>query len=167
MKKIAVLAIVSMLFLGCGQEYYTVLITNNSTKTVKYTYNGIDDTLNTSTSKTYEVKAYTQPPQNIIDNNGIASIKMERRNDTITFTDATSLNLKVLNKLPVALTIKADNYIANNTSTELTISANAENTSAKIYTRNPRFTATTTSNAHYAIKYTVKIDGNDMSVTIE
>ena len=157
-------ATVVIFLISCGKEFYSVSITNNSTKTVSYTYNDISDTLATSSSKTYEVKAYTQPPKNITDEHGIASLKMEHRDDHFIFTAATPLDLHVINKLPTAITIKANNFIDNNNnSTELTIEANGESTGAKIYTKSPKFTSTSL----YPIIVKFTIAGNVMSVIIE
>jgi hypothetical protein len=156
-------ATVVIFLISCGKEFYSVSITNNSTKTVSYTYNDISDTLNTSNSKTYEVKAYTQPPKNITDEHGIASLKMEHKDDHFIFTDATPLDLHVINKLSADITIKADNFIDNSNSTALTIEANEESTTAKIYTKSPKFTST----SHYPIIVKFTIAGNVMSVIIE
>jgi hypothetical protein len=130
------------------------LVKNESTvKTVSYTYNGISDTLAPSESKTYEVEAYTLPPANIADQNGIASIIMKRNGDLFTFIDAKNndpsleLNLKVVNTLPISITIKANNYIDDNNSMEMSISANSEKSSL-IYTRNPNFS---TINTNYPV----------------
>ena len=163
-----VFAIISMLFVGCGnKEFYTVLIKNESLlKTVSYEYDRNSDTLTPNQSKTYEVKAYTQPPKSIVDQNGIASLKMERNGDHITFADETSLDLNVINMLPVDITIKADNYIDNNGSTELKIESNDESTLAKIYTKSPKFTSTTNYPTNYPIIVEYTIVGNGMSVII-
>jgi len=165
MKKMAVFAIISMLFLECDvKELYTVLVTNESSKIVSYEYNGDSDTLAIQESKTYEVKAFTQPPKDITDQNGIASLIMKQNGMTgnYTFSDATSLKLNVINRLPIDITIKADNFIDNNGSTELTIESNGENTDAKIYAKSPKFTSTT--NYPIIIEYTVV--ENEMLVVI-
>ena len=168
MKKIHLLfasIVLGMLIYGCDtKEFYTVLITNGSlsSKTISYVYDDHPDTINPNQSKTYEVKAYTPPPKSIVDQNGITSLKTERNGDYFTFVDATPLNLNVINRLPIDITIKADNYIDNNGSMELTISSNAESMRAKIYTKNPKFTSTT--NYPISVEYTVV--GNEMSVII-
>jgi hypothetical protein len=54
---------------------------------LSYTFNDTSDTLTPSTSKTYyEVKAYTQPPKNVIDQDGIDSIKIKCNNMTGDYT---------------------------------------------------------------------------------
>ena len=147
MKKMAVVAAIlvwGLFFSGCGEkEFYPVSITNNTDKTVFYSYNGIpDNKLEPEKTNYYEVKAYTQPPANIRDQYGIASITMiNRQGDKIIFEEAESFKLHVENRLPVGITIKADNYIDNGESDpELTISAEGENTGGKIYTSKPNFT---------------------------
>jgi len=165
MKKLLfIIAVVFPLFSCGGNKFYSVAITNNSSKSVSYTYNDISDTLTVSETKTYEVEAHTQPPKNIVDQNGIASLTIKTNGMTgdYTFLDATPLDLNVINRLPVDITIKADNYIDNNSSTELTISSNSESTSAMIYTKSPKFTSTT--NYPIIVEYTVS--ENDMSVII-
>ena len=165
MRKITILVIISLLFSGCDtKEYYTVFVTNGSSKAVSYTYNDYTDTLAVQESKSYEVKAYTQSPQNVVDQNGIASftIKINSMTGDYTFLDVTPLDLNVINRLPVDITIKADNYIDNNGSIELTIGSNDESTGAKIYTKTPKFTSTT--NYPIIVEYTIV--GNVMSVII-
>jgi len=62
-KLVFVLGFTFLLFAGCGTKYYTVLIKNDSSETVSYTYNDSSNTLLPSTSETfYEVKPYTSPP---------------------------------------------------------------------------------------------------------
>ena len=165
-KKIAVFTVISMLFWGCnGKEFYTVLITNASEeKTVSYEYDGNSDSLDVSETKQYEVKAYTQPPKNIADQNGVASLVMNTNGMTgeHTFYDAAPFDLNVINRLPVDITIKAGNFIDNNGSTELTIASNNESTGAKIYTQTPEFTST----SNYPVNIEWAIDKNEMSVII-
>jgi hypothetical protein len=159
-----------LLMAGCGEgNNYSVSITNNSTdKAVSYTYDGHSDTLSVSETKFYEVKAYTEPPKKIVDQNGIASMKMNQKGDSFTFIPADPLNLKVKNQLPYDVTIKADNYIDNSGSMELTINSDDENTDAKIYTKNPRFTFTFDQPTIYSypIIYELAIVGEEMSVII-
>jgi len=136
MKKLfCVLAIACLLVISCGDNSssnnnYSISITNNSTKTVTYTYNGITDTLPVSETKNYQVKAYTQPPENIVDNNGIESvnIKIDHMTGNYTIVDSQFSYLSVINTLPIDITIKADNYIWDeiNNSSELYLSANKE-----------------------------------------
>jgi hypothetical protein len=152
MKKLFFLASIVFLFVACETKYYTVLITNDSSKTVSYTYNDSNDTLASKTSKTYEVKAYTQSPQNINVLDGALSIKLNQKGDTFTFVDVDPIIFNVTNSLPFDIKIKADNYIwdDDNNSTELSIQANKERKdNLFIYTAKPKFT--TTSN--YKVVY--------------
>jgi len=166
MRKIVILTLsVALLLFSCGEKHYSVSITNDSTKAVSYTYNGVSDTLAVSQTKTYEVDAYTQPPINVAEHpSGIASlvVKANGRNGDYTFSDATPLDLKVINKLPVPITIKADNYIDNGGLTELTIAADDKEETAKIYTKSPKFTSTT----NYPIIVEWTVAGNEMPVII-
>ena len=165
MRKIVLAMILTFGLFGCDtKEYYTVLVTNGSSKAVSYTYNEYSDTLAVQESKIYEVKAYTQPPKNITDQNGIASLKIKTNSMTgnYIFLDVTPLDLNVINRLPIDITIKADNYIDNNGSIELTIGSNDESTGAKIYIKSPIFTSTT--NYPIIVEYTIV--ENVMSVII-
>jgi hypothetical protein len=162
MKKLFITLSIVLILIGCGETRYNVSITNDSSKIVSYVYDGNSDTINVSETKNYEVKAYTQSPKNIIDGNGIASLKMDQKGDSFTFIDAIPFDLKVINELPVDITIKADNYIDNNGLMELTIVSNTENTGAKIYTKTPKFTSTSS----YKLIYELVIIGNEISVII-
>lgn len=168
MRKITIFAIlftVALLVFGCDNDkFYTVSVRNNSSKTVSYEYAGHSDTLAVQESKTYEIKEYTQPPSNIVDQNGIASLNVDRHNqkDEYIFTTATPFDLNVLNTLPVDITIKAGNYIDNNGLMELTIESQKENTGAKIYTQTPKFIST----SNYPINIGYIVVGNEMFITI-
>ena len=132
-----------LLYAGCGEETYAVSIINKTSKSVSYSYNGKKNTLKASTNKKYTVKAYTQPPSDIVDENGIMSVKMtDQQGETYTFTDAPSIRISAINTLTEKLgdvTIKAGNYIDNDGSSRLTIPA-GETKTAKIYTEKPKFT---------------------------
>ena len=164
MKKMFFIIIVISFFYSCKENKYSVLITNNSSKSVFYTYNNISDFLGVSETKFYEVEAYTQPPKNITDQNGIASIAINKHNlkDEYTFIDAIPLELNVKNNLSFAITIKADNFIDNKGFMKLTIDPNCESTGAKIYTKSPQFMST----SNYPINIEWIIVENIMSVII-
>jgi hypothetical protein len=142
------------------------LVKNESTvKTVSYTYNGISDTLAPSESKTYEVEAYTPPPTNI-SVPGALSVIMNRQGDTFTFKDVDGIPLKVTNALSINVTIKAGNYIwdETNNSVELNIPKNTERVdNLVIYTANPRFTSTSS----YPVVIDWNFDGNTVYVVIK
>jgi hypothetical protein len=141
MKKLLVIFSIAFLLLaGCEEKYYSVLITNDSEKTVSFTYNDSDDTLASKTSKTYEVKAYTQPPTNI-NFPGALSVRMIQKGDAFTFEDIPSINLNVKSFLLIDIKIKADNYIWDDEygSTEFFI-PKGEERNGLIYTEKPNFT---------------------------
>lgn len=169
MKKLLFAAGIVCLLSACGTEYYSVSVINYSEKTVSYVYNGSSDTLAARTpetpdspeiydSKTYEVKAYTQPPQNINVPDGVLSVTMNQKGNTFTFVDAEPFTLNVVNRLPFEVKFKADNYIDDNGSVEFTIDADTEKT-AKIYTSKPGFTSLTED-------HTVIIDWNFKENTV-
>jgi hypothetical protein len=167
MKRLFVLLPVLLLF-GCGDVvYYTVSITNNTSKTVAYSYNDLSDTLAPSGSIEYQVKAYTLYPSNIaIVPPGPLSIKLIRKNDNYFFEAVPSMDLHVTNILPFSVKITSGNYIDADGagSTELTVSSGAQ-VSGAIYTANPQFSIT----ADYpvgAVKVEWKINNGEMYVTI-
>jgi len=147
-------------FSSCEVKYYTVLIKNESSKSVSYVYDGDSNTLSPGESKKYdEIKAYTQPPKDI-SVFGTMSVKMTSAGDIFTFIDIDEITLNVTNLLPFNVKLKADNYIdAGNGETEMEITTNAN---AKIYTTKPRFTAIP---QQCAIEW--KIKENTMDVTIK
>jgi len=79
---------VLLLVVGCDPvKLYTVVISNESLKTVSYVYNDSSDTLVPSTSKTYyEVKAHTQPPKDFVDQDGKETIKIKYNGITGDYT---------------------------------------------------------------------------------
>jgi len=148
MKKLLVIfGVIFLLIAGCEESNYTVFIKNESSKTVSFIYDGAWETLNGTkesspppspvTSKTYEVKSYTQQPTNI-KVEGVFNVEMKTKGNTFTFDDAPSYNLSVFNSLTINVTLKADNYIDNKDSTEIEIKA-GETKTAKIYTKTPNF----------------------------
>jgi hypothetical protein len=164
MKKVLILASIVFALAGCEATHYSVLIKNNSSKTVSYVYNGSPDTLDPGKSKNYEVEAYIQPPANI-SVPGALSVAMNRHGDTFTFVDADEIILKVVNTLSIAITIKADNYIwdKNNNSVELSIPENSKREDdLVIYTSNPRFTSTSS----YPVSIDWNLSDNTIFVTI-
>jgi hypothetical protein len=161
-KKLFLSLAIVYLLLSCEDSgsngYYSISITNNSTKNVSYTYNDISDTLAISETKNYSVEAYTQPPINVTDQNGIESVKFDKKDLKYTFTDLVPINLNVANKLPIEVSFRADNFINDNGSPIFTISANTEKTTAKIFTNSPKFTS--------LVNYPVIIDWNFSGDTV-
>ena len=134
------------LFFGCGEApSYTVTIKNETTKVVSYFYNGASETIGASETKKYEISRYTPAPTKIFDADEIASLKVTQGNNKYAFVDAAEYDLQVVNSLPIAVTIKAGNYI-NDPSHELTITPGTSATAA-IFTNQPKFTTT----AHYPV----------------
>jgi hypothetical protein len=140
MKKLLFVAGIVCLLSACGTEYYSVSVINDTEKNVSYDYNGSSDTLEAKASKMYEVKAYTQAPQNINVPDGALSVTMNQKRNTYTFVDAKPFNLNVVNRLPLEVKIKADNYIDDDGSVEFIIDGGTEK-NAIIYTSKPKFTS--------------------------
>jgi hypothetical protein len=172
MKKLAgIIFAVSMLaFAGCETRYYSVTITNNSSKQVAYFYNGGTDILDPCpgvVSKNYQVKAYTQMPADIsVVSSDILSVAIVQNRDDYIFEDIAPIDLNVVNTMPFPITIEAGNYINDGEGkTKLSVPAKSEKTGA-IYTPRPKFTVS----AEYPVNF-VKIEwemkGNTISVTIE
>jgi len=163
MKKLHLIIVFCILTVSCKDEIkiYNISITNNSTKSVSYTYNGSSDSLAVSETKKYEVKAYTGSPQNLVDQNGIASVELNVDNlkgDYFIVPAPEPINLSVTNTLPIEVSIRAGNFIDDSGSPIFTISANSEKSTAKIYTKNPIFTS--------LISYPIIIDWNRRDDTI-
>jgi hypothetical protein len=93
------------------------------------------------------------------------SVKMETRSagEEYAFINAASLDLHVLNTLDVDLTLMADNYIENSGTTSVTVPANKEIKTAKIYTRTPNFTVI----SGYSPTITWSVENDIMYVTIK
>ena len=168
MRKYVVLAaLAAVLFLGCDTKYYTVSITNNSTKTVSYAYNGVSDNILLATkTKIYEVEAYTQPPKDYVDDKGIASVNMECEiTGDYSFVDAEYYNLIVTNEFPFEITFSAGNFIENGGSMSVTadVDDTEKDTGAVIYTDKPKFTSTLS----HPVVFEWEISGDDMTVTIK
>jgi len=166
MRKLFLAVSIVLILASCeGEVSHLVSITNVSDfKTVSYIYNGISDTLEVSETKDYEISESYGPPRDVVDGNGIASLVTKQNNITgdFTFSDAAPLTLNVINMLPIDITIKADNFIDNNGSMELLITANTESLGALIYTKSPNFTSTT----DYPIIIEKNITENEMHVII-
>ena len=157
MKKQLLAFSIACLFFSCETKYFSVLVTNGSSKTVTYTYNGLsDERLASGASKTYEVEAYTLPPANIRDEIDVASIEMKRDGDIFTFVDAEPIIFNVANSLPFDITIKADNYIWDKKDNSFALSIPAQEEIKDglfIYTEKPKFTTT----SDYPVKFEWKI----------
>jgi|GEM_PF-2158020 len=142
-----------LLFLGCDVVSYSIVLTNaTETKTVFYTYNGTRNSLAPQETRLYEVGAWTQPPVNVEDEHGIASINVVTNGMTgdHTFVYVRPIILEVKNTLPVNATIRAGNFIDNGGLMELYVST-GETETAIIYTENPNFTMTGNFPANFGV----------------
>jgi hypothetical protein len=162
MKKLILGVLVCLALVACETKYYSVLITNNSSKAVTYTYNGSPNTLLSGVSEDYQVKAYTQPPKDI-SVPGALSVEMENKGEEYVFVNVPPIDLHVINTLSVSVTIKADDYIDNDGSTELAIGALTEVKTAKIYTGRPNFSVS----SGYSPNIVWEISEGIMYVTIK
>ena len=136
-----------MILSSCDlQNYWNYTVKNESSKTVSYKFNnGTIDTLMPSQIKNYQINRGERHSaiSNVNAGNpygfGYSVILLHNGTD-YTFIDNSPFNLRVINTLPIDITIKADNFIDNNGSVELKIEANTENSAATIYTKKPNFT---------------------------
>jgi hypothetical protein len=135
------------MFSSCGTKYYSVTVRNNSSKAVKYTYNNTTDTLASSSSKKYQVEAYTQQPKDI-SVPGAASVKMRiiYPGSEYLFEDIPSMDLEVVNNLTISVRITAGTTIEDavgNPFIECPESEGAPSrTAGKIFTDKPVFEST-------------------------
>lgn len=125
-------------------EYWEYSVTNSTSKNISYTFNGSPDTLAPDESKSYKIdrgKSHTTLKD--IDAGSSygygMSVLLESKGTDFEFVKNAPFNLSIINTLPAAVTIKADDYIDNDGSTEIEISAGGEAT-ALIYTKKPNFT---------------------------
>jgi len=156
MRKLGVFTVIlTTCLLGCDVASYSIVLTNaTETKTVSYTYNGTSDTLGPLETRRYEVGAWTQPPVNVVDQNGIASVHVRTSGTTgnHTFVYIRPIILEVKNTLPVNATIRAGNFIDNGGLKELTvISGETTESTIFIYTENPSFTMTGNFPANFGV----------------
>jgi hypothetical protein len=154
-----------MILGSCEQTYYSVPITNNSSKTVRFSYNGSIDDLVSQKAKVYSVVAYTQPPAFLgVVPEGTRSVGMERDGDGYKFVDLPLIPLHIANTLPVPITIEAEDFIDDGSNkTVLSINSNTEKKTANIYTKTPVFTVTADG---YSTQVTYTITDNTMYVVV-
>jgi hypothetical protein len=156
-----------ILVLGsCETQRYSVSITNESSKTVRFSYDGSTDNLAPSGSKVYSVAAYTQPPVFLETiPKGPRSIGMKNSGDVYEFIDLDEIALNVFNKLPFDIEISAGDFIdGGGNKTSVVVPANTTNNTGSIYTSNPKFTVVPQG---YSAQVTYKIEDNTMYVTIK
>lgn len=165
MKRAAYYSALFLILISCEQTYYSVPVTNNSSKTVCFSYDGSIDNLDPSKSKLYSVVAHTLPPVLLgVVPEGVRNVDVKRDNDGYKFVDLPAISLHVMNTLPVEITVKADDFIDDsNNQTFLTVSENTEIINAKIYAKNPIFTVTASG---YSAQVTYTITDDVMYVVI-
>jgi hypothetical protein len=159
-------------FLSCDTNYYSVIVRNNSSEIVQYTFNDSPNTLNLGESKEYQIEAYTPGPRDIsVKGTDVMKVKMETRasGEEYIFIKAKPLILNVENKLNYDIILMADNYIEANppsgkTSLQVSAQSNSTGITNYIYTDIPRFTIAPPGDSPI-IEWT--ITGNTMNVTIK
>jgi len=176
MKKLILPICIILLLSGCEEQLYTVSIKNNSTKTARYSYNNLNETLNSGESKTYEgIKAYQESPKNLVDQNGIASLKFEQDHMTGDYAieNKERMIMTILNTLPVDVKrIKADNYISYNGSYLIDVVKNStlSDDDLFIYTKTPNFSLAPDTDGKIELAYPItfewSVTNNKMFVTI-
>jgi hypothetical protein len=135
------------MFSSCGTRYYSVTVRNDSSKDVKYTYNNTTDTLAPSSSKKYQVEAYTQEPKDI-SVPGAVSVKMRTvyPGSEYLFEDIPSMDVEAVNSLTIGVRITAGTNIedaAGNPFIECPASSGTPSrTRGKIFTDKPVFEST-------------------------
>jgi len=143
-----------LLLLGCDPASYSVILTNETAGTVEYEFDGAQGKLGPSQSTTRVVGAWTRPPSNVVDGNGIASVRV--RTDGVSgnhfFERSEKIDLEVMNTLAIPLTIKAGNFIDNEGKPELKVEA-GKTATAVIYKPTPDFTA----DSDFPIKFDVSV----------
>ena len=153
MRKLFIIISAFGLIIGCDTANYRVSITNRSGKVVTYSYNGVPCFLSVAETKTYKVKEYTLPPTDIVDQDKIASIKLEMdyKTGNYLFTDAEYYYLTVINLCPFDMTISAGNVIDQNVI--VATAGTTTDTGAIVYTKNPRFTSTLGSSVVFELLF--------------
>jgi hypothetical protein len=173
MKKLLVAAFVILCVSGCDVTYYSVTITNHSSKEVTFSYNDSPHTLASQAVSETQVKAHTRPPKDI-SVSGAMSVSMtavEAGNGYL-FEDAPSIPVTVYNTLPFAVRLaEKGNYLEDGNGS-LFIDCpkqDSTKTAGTIYTKTPVFYLQNNDqyNDQYPVnfEYTLSDDGN-MVVTV-
>jgi hypothetical protein len=166
MKKIPHIFLLGFILIlsSCEQTYYSVSVRNESEKTVRFLYDDSIYELESSKDKVFSVVAYTQPPVFLgVVPEGIKSVGIERDSNGYKFVELPPIPLYVANTLPVEITVKADDFIDNNSNgTVLAVEANSQKAGG-IYTSNPKFTVTA---GGYPTQVTYTITNNTMYVMV-
>jgi len=147
MKKLLFLLFIAVLLGSCQGEFDNVnyTITNESSKTVKFSFYDDSKSLNNSESITYNISSAQGrfAPQEIDFSGHKKSVNLNMVNNGTagifyTFTDNAPLTLNVENKLSIPVTVKADDFIDNKGKLTIEIKE-GENETALIYTSTPNF----------------------------
>jgi len=158
MKKTLFISLIIIFLLSCSREFDDIIytITNDSSKTVSFTFNDALETLDKDESITFAINSQKSGfvPKDITFDGHSRSVNLTRLNKGTAgifyvFSDNTPLTLNVENTLTMSVTIKADIFIDSNDDTSpdafngddftLTINEGAVE-KASIYTSAPNFT---------------------------
>jgi hypothetical protein len=152
-----------VLLIGCDNQFLRdVTIKNDSSKTIRYGYKDIVDTLASGEDKNYNIDIYPYWYE-IVPDNQPRSVRLGGDYPYLTFIDVSAIPLNIYNASLWDITISADDYIDKNGMIKLTVSTNAKET-AFIYTSSPMFTVTSTS--HYPLDVKWQIADGEMFVII-
>jgi hypothetical protein len=182
MKKIIIIAFISIALLGCPVEYAAITVSNETLKHISYTFDGNNDALAPGESKAYPVaksKNYEEIYKAIIPLNVAVTdghpkcVYMSRSGLDHTFLPATVITLKVKNNNSETVTIENE-YLDNSLSTSLTLPGNSlpgtpppESPEIIIYTDAPVFSAVTATGYIPVVGYTYNQQTRRMYVVIQ
>jgi len=199
MRKSLFILFIAVFFGSCQGEFENVkyTITNDSSKSVKFTFYNTTKTLAKDTSITYIINSEQGrfAPKDIIFSGHKKSVNLETLNNGTsgifyTFTNNNPLTLNVVNMLSIPITIKADDFIAvsgaddayNAKEFTLKIKEKVEKT-ALIYTSTPNFSVTESDEEErtldplvvgfipypypYQIKFDWSLEGDTIKLTIK
>jgi len=179
MKKVLFLFCFVLLLSSCPDHFNDIVYTinNNSSKIISFNFNNEYVSLQPKPEEPDELIEYSAEfavnssegnvkPVNVVFSGHQKSIKMNSANlgragIEYNFVDVSPFDLKVVNTLPVGITIKADDFIDYEGETELTV-APSETASAIIYTDKPKFSIT----ADYPVVIDWKFSSDSINVVI-
>jgi hypothetical protein len=169
MKKLLLIVLLPFFLFSCNfPEYYFYTVKNESQKTISYTFNsGSTYTLVHGGHKEHQSKAGAvfTGIENVDAGNshgfGI-SVRLTRNHNVYTFIPVEPYDLKVINKLPIEVTLESD-FLSYNGQTKLTLSTEDGEISAQVYKINPDFKI---SPSGYSIIADQKFENNTVYVVI-
>jgi hypothetical protein len=183
MKKPLFILFIAVFLGACQGEFddVTYTITNDSSKPVSFSFNGISKNFNKGDSITYTINSGKGRiiPKNVTFSGHIRNVSLITLNKGTsgifyTFSDNNPLPLNVKNTLTTPITIKADDFIGASGDTgsafnaeqyTLTIPNNNTVVKALIYTSFPNFTLITPPAPKPVIDW--KLENNTINVTIK